>query len=136
MRSMRKLRCASFVRSQLCTYHQGSSRSRACGSIVRTLVSSPTAVYSISTSRCSVLARESVAMSCSSAVTAWRSGPSSTSNSPKVSSSLRRTRSSGVWASAAIIGPTNSSASRMARASSGVSLGGRRNVSPKSSFST
>ena len=47
-----------------------------------------------------------------------------------------RTRSSGVCASAAIIGPTNSSASRIARASSGVSLGGERNVSPKSSFST
>ena len=38
--------------------------------------------------------------------------------------------------SAAISGPTNSSASRIARASSGVSRGGARKVSPKSSLST
>ena len=37
---------------------------------------------------------------------------------------------------AAIIGPTNSSARRIARASSGVSRGGRRKASPNSSFST
>ena len=43
---------------------------------------------------------------------------------PKVSSSFARTRSSGECAPAAIIGPTNSSASRIARASSGVSRGG------------
>src|SRR5207244_748162 len=58
------------------------------------------------------------------------------SNSPNVSSSFLRTRSSGVRASAAIIGPTNSSASRIARASSGVRRGGARNVSPNSSLST
>ncbi len=58
------------------------------------------------------------------------------SNSPKVSSSFLRTRSSGRCASAAISGPTNSSASRIARASSGVSRGAERNVSPKSSLST
>ena len=64
------------------------------------------------------------------------SGVCASSNWPNVSSSLSRTRSSGVCASAAIIGPTNSSASRIARASSGVRRGGRRNVSPKSSLST
>ena len=45
------------------------------------------------------------------------------SNWPNVSSSFRRTRSSGVCACAAIEGPTKSSASRIARASSGVRRG-------------
>ena len=51
-------------------------------------------------------------------------GVCASSNCPNVSSSFLRTRSSGVCASAAIIGPTNSSASRIARASSGVRRGG------------
>ena len=81
-----------------------------------------------------------------SRASAWRPGPprrrpaasasATSSNTPNVSSSLARTRSSGECAPAAIIGPTNSSASRIARASSGVSRGGPRNVSPKSSLST
>ena len=58
------------------------------------------------------------------------------SNWPNVSSSFLRTRSSGVCASAAIVGPTYSIASRIARASSGVSFGGPRKTSPYSSLST
>ena len=80
--------------------------------------------------------RASVATSSSSARSTCGSGVCASSNWPNVSSSLRRTRASGVCASAAIIGPTNSSARRIARASSGVSRGARRNVSPKSSLST
>ena len=57
-------------------------------------------------------------------------GVCASSNWPKVSSSLRRTRASGVFASAAIVGPTYSIASRIARASSGVSFGARRKTSP------
>ena len=58
------------------------------------------------------------------------SGVCTSSNCPNVSSSFLRTRASGVCASAAIIGPTYSSASRIARASSGVRRGAARNVSP------
>ena len=50
------------------------------------------------------------------------------SNWPNVSSSFCRTRSSGVCTWAAIVGPTMSSASRIARASSGVSRGRAEDV--------
>ena len=85
------------------------------------------------------MACENVRMSCSSSEAASGTSSSASScwpNSPNVSSSFLRTRSSGVCASAAIIGPTNSRASRIARASSGVSRGARRNASPNSSLST
>ena len=52
------------------------------------------------------------------------------SNWPNVSSSFFRTRSSGVCTWAAIEGPTMSSASRIARASSGVRRGASRKTSP------
>ena len=87
-------------------------------------VSSPSLRYSISTTRRFSTASESVRTSCSSSSPAVPAGVWANSNWPKVSSSLRRTRSSGVRASAAIVGPTYSIASRIARASSGVSFGG------------
>ena len=136
IRSRRKLRSPSRVRSQVCTYQFGSSRRNSYGSTLRTLFSSPTATYSISTSRCSRIACESVRMSCSSRVPTVGLRRLRQRRTRRTSPrACARTRSSGVCASAAIIGPTNSSASRIARASSGVSRGGRRNVSPKSSLS-
>ena len=66
----------------------------------------------------------------SSSVSSWGSGVEASSNWPNVSSSLRRTLATALCASAAIPGPTKSSARRIARASSGVSRGAARKVSP------
>ena len=137
IRSSRKLRSASRSRSHVWTYQYGSRRSRRYGSTVRVVESlSPSLRCSISTSFRLLIASLKVDTRSTSARGTSGSGVWASSNAPNVSSSFLRTRSSGVWASAAIIGPTNSSASRIARASSGVSLGGARNVSPNSSLST
>ena len=136
-RSSLNVRSPLLVRSQVWTYQCGSSRWSVYGSTRRfDHVCSPCFWYSTSTSVWSLIACVNVAISCSSSSEKLGSGVWASSNWPNVSSSFARTRSRGVCACAAIIGPTNSSASRIARASSGVRRGGRRNVSPKSSLST
>ena len=109
-----------------------SRTARSCASRPRSTRASGTRARRAACGRC---ARVSVATRSSSAP-ACGVGVWARSNWPNASSSFARTRSSGELEPAAIIGPTNSSASRIARASSGVRRGARRKVSPKSSLST
>ncbi len=124
--------------SQVWTYQCGSRRSIEYGSTVRVDGTSSLLGFRYSISTSAVL-RDRLGSACRRDPPRRRRaarGSASARTAPNVSSSLARTRSSGECAPAAIIGPTNSSARRIARASSGVSRGGRRNVSPKSSLST
>src|SRR5436190_1516042 len=103
MRSSRKLRSPSRVRSHVCTRQFGSDRSSEYGSTVRfDHVCSPSFWYSISTSLRSRIASLNVATSRSSSEPTCGSGVCVSSNLPNVSSSFRRTRSSGVCAAAAL----------------------------------
>ena len=130
IRSSRWLCGSSRSRSHVCTYQCGSRRSIEYGSTVRVVTSVDSGFrYSSSTIRCPSIARVSVATRSPS--TAVRLGRLGEVEGAEGLLELRAHAIERRGVPAATIGPTNSSASRMARASSGVSRGARRKVSPR-----
>ena len=138
IRSSRNERSPSLVRSHVWTYQFGSAArtctARRAASTARSRPPSGTRSRRAAARACRGRARDEVVL-----LGRRRAAPgvrASSNCAERLLELLADARRAGVCASAAIIGPTYSSASRIARASSGVRRGAARNVSPHSSLST